>query len=79
MGVGSRASAAALRDHLLGSPLEAWPHIDDSTEELWTQFGARGRSTFVFVDEGRPRWFDFGDLGPSELRIEFAALVAAQS
>ena len=77
VGVGSRASSEALRDHLLGSPLEQWPHIDDSSESLWSALGARGRSTFVFIDRGNLRWFDFGDLGPTELRHEFDLLARA--
>lgn len=75
VGAGSRASSAALRDHLIGSPLRRFPHIDDASETLWERFGAFGRSTFVFFDaSGGWQRFDYGDLDSVGLAAQFELL-----
>ncbi|MCP3988816.1 MAG: hypothetical protein GY724_07070 [Actinomycetia bacterium] len=51
-------------------------HLDDETGELWTRFGAKGQSTFMFInDDGSFVQTGYGLIGEERLVDEVERLL----
>jgi hypothetical protein len=56
LGIGGRADSPALKRFVDRYGLSHFTQLDDDGAVLWDQFGADGRSTFLFMNDDGTFW-----------------------
>lgn len=78
LSIAGRDDVGPMREFVDRHGLEGvFPHLVDSSGELWARFGVSGQPTWVFVDDSGEGERIFGPLSDDELQAKLDQLEAS--